>query len=139
MQIQPDLHTGGGKANLNMFVSGQFQRRAKLSLSGANIGVEQHPNVIEANFAQVYPGTVMIEFTLHDNGRIESPPITGNTLNDELGRFFLQALTSGAPGQPWPTEARQALGRDSIRIKAAFYYNRAPKTRKPSPASGLQC
>jgi hypothetical protein len=74
-------------------------------------------------FAQVTPGDVVIEFTLHDDGRVESPTLIGNSLSGELGQFFLQALIHGSPYKPWPAEARQALGRNSIKIKATFSYN----------------
>jgi hypothetical protein len=74
-------------------------------------------------FAQVQPGRVVIEFTLDENGRIESPAVTGNTLNEDLGRFFLRALTNGAPYPAWPAAARQALGRDAFKLKATFNYD----------------
>ena len=80
-------------------------------------------NADQQIFVQVTPGNVVIEFTLHDDGRVESPALIGNSLNEELGRLFLQALIHGSPYKPWPAEARQALGRDSMKITATFSYN----------------
>ena len=74
-------------------------------------------------FAQVSPGNVVVEFVLHADGSVETPQIIGYTLNDDLGRFFLQSLTNGAPYKPWPAEARQVLGGDTLKIKVTYSYN----------------
>jgi hypothetical protein len=75
----------------------------------------------ESIFAQLPPGKVLLQFDLDQDGQIHDPKILSNTLDDDVGQFFLRVLQDSAPYQPWPAAARSAMGSNLRTMQATLY------------------
>jgi len=76
----------------------------------------------ERNFALDRSGKVVIEFTLHPDGRISDVKQVSTTVGDTLAYVCQLAITDPAPYTPWPREMRLQIGNDERRITFTFSY-----------------
>jgi len=74
-------------------------------------------------FAQIPVGQMAIQFVQTDNGKVTAAKITENTLNADLGKFFLHAFESGSPYKAWPAPAKAALGTNARPMTVTFFYD----------------
>lgn len=72
-------------------------------------------------FALDRAGKVVLQFTLHFDGRVTDMKITENTVGDVLGYVCEKAINDPAPFAPWSSDMRQKLG-DSRDFQFTFYY-----------------
>jgi hypothetical protein len=72
-------------------------------------------------FALDRTGKVVIEFTLHHDGRVSDVTIAETTVGDTLAYVCRLAVTDPAPYMAWPSDMRRQLG-ESHRIKFTFNY-----------------
>lgn len=75
----------------------------------------------ESIFAQLPAGKVLVQFELDREGQIHGAKILSNSLDDDVGQFFLRVLQDSAPYEPWPAAARAAMG-DNLRTMQATLY-----------------
>jgi outer membrane biosynthesis protein TonB len=72
-------------------------------------------------FALDRTGKVVIEFTLHPDGRVSDVNIANTTVGDTLAYVCRLAITDPAPYLAWPSDMRLQIG-DSRRITFTFSY-----------------
>jgi len=75
----------------------------------------------ERHFAWDRTGRVVIEFTLHYDGRVSDVEIKKTEVGDTLAYVCQLAITDPAPYTPWPRDMRLQMG-ESRRITFAFGY-----------------
>lgn len=75
----------------------------------------------ERQFALDRSGVVVIEFTLHYDGRISDVEIKKTSVGDTLAYVCRAAITEPAPYAPWPREMRLQMN-DTRRITFSFSY-----------------
>jgi hypothetical protein len=73
------------------------------------------------NFALDRTGKVVLQFTLHYDGRITDMKIAENTVGDVLGYVCEKAVNDPAPFAQWSSDMRLKLG-DSRAVQFSFYY-----------------
>ncbi len=86
--------------------------------------VQQHWFSLLDQQAYAYDGQgkVVLQFTLHYDGRITEMSVSENTAGFKWGVICEQAVQEPAPFQPWPAEMRRMLG-NTRNIQFTFYYN----------------
>lgn len=101
---------------------------AKATLSGAYdqalvdaISQRWYDLLDRRQFALDRSGVVVIEFTLHYDGRISDVQIDKTTVGDTLAYVCRSAITEPAPYTPWPRDMRLQMG-ETRRITFAFSY-----------------
>lgn len=67
-------------------------------------------------------GKVVLQFILHQDGRISDMNVAENTAGEMLSLICMMAVEQSAPFNPWPIEMRRVLG-ENRRIQFTFYYN----------------
>lgn len=72
-------------------------------------------------FALDRSGIVVIEFTLHYDGRVSDVQIDKTTVGDTLAYVCRAAITEPAPYMEWPRDMRLQMG-DTRRVTFAFSY-----------------
>ena len=72
-------------------------------------------------FALDRTGKVVVEFTLHYDGRVSDVNIAETTVGDTLAYVCRLAITDPAPYLAWPSDMRRQLG-DTHRVKFTFNY-----------------
>jgi outer membrane biosynthesis protein TonB len=72
-------------------------------------------------FALDRTGKVVVEFTLHHDGRVSDVNIVDSTVGDTLAYVCRLAITDPAPYMAWPSDMRLQIG-DSRRITFTFSY-----------------
>ena len=72
-------------------------------------------------FALDRTGKVVLQFTLHYDGRVTDMKIAENTVGDLLGYVCEKAVNDPAPFAPWSSDMRLKLG-DSRPVQFTFYY-----------------
>ena len=73
-------------------------------------------------YAQSQTGRVVLEFTLHYDGRVTDMVVREHTVDDLYTSLCELAVTDPAPFQAWPTAMRHELDKDYRRITFTFYY-----------------
>jgi outer membrane biosynthesis protein TonB len=68
------------------------------------------------------PGTVVLEFRLHPDGRITDMKIVENGTSELLGVVCEQAILEPAPYRPWPIEMQRDIPQGFRDIRFTFYY-----------------
>lgn len=68
-------------------------------------------------------GKVVIQFHLHDDGRITDVLLLENTVGELLGVLCERAIRDPAPFAPWPADLRRLVGANYREVKFTFYYN----------------
>jgi outer membrane biosynthesis protein TonB len=66
-------------------------------------------------------GKVVLQFSLHYDGRVTDMNMAENTANDLLGLLCQKAVLDPAPFGAWPSDMRRTLG-DIRHIQFTFYY-----------------
>jgi len=77
----------------------------------------------ERNFVGNQAGKVMVEFRLHQDGRITDLSVVDSTVNELLSWFCQRAILDPAPYRPFPTDLRRMMSTDYREIRFTFYYN----------------
>ncbi len=67
-------------------------------------------------------GRVVLQFTLHYNGKVTDMNVAENTAGEVLGLLCEKAVMDPAPFAAWPIDLRRTLG-DTRNIQFTFYYS----------------
>jgi hypothetical protein len=67
-------------------------------------------------------GKVILQFTLHSDGRVTDLAIFQNTVTEVLALICQQAINRVEPFEKWPDEMHRLMG-DTRHIQFTFYYN----------------
>ncbi|HZM03261.1 MAG TPA: hypothetical protein VFC44_09570 [Candidatus Saccharimonadales bacterium] len=84
--------------------------------------VQSHWFQLLQNVTANIPGTVVLEFRLHPDGRITDMKIIENGVSDLLALVCEQAILEPSPYHPWPMEMRRDIPQDYRDIRFTFYY-----------------
>lgn len=76
----------------------------------------------QQSYAYDGQGKVVLQFTLHYDGKITEMKESENTAGFKWGIICQQAIQEPAPFQAWPAEMRRMLG-NTRNIQFTFYYN----------------
>ncbi len=76
----------------------------------------------QRDYASDSRGKVVLQFSLHYDGRITDMSMAENTVGDVLGLICEKAVLDPAPFAIWPAEMRRIMG-DTRNIQFTFYYN----------------
>jgi len=76
----------------------------------------------ERSYALDSRGKVVLQFTLHPDGRITDMKVAENTAGEVLGIVCQKAVLDPAPFPAWPTEMRRLIGEERP-IQFTFYYD----------------
>jgi hypothetical protein len=80
-------------------------------------------NLLEAQgYAADYRGKVVLQFQLHQNGRITDLSIAANTAGKVAGLICQTAIDKPNPYPPFPSDMRRVVG-ETRNIQFTFYYN----------------
>jgi outer membrane biosynthesis protein TonB len=77
----------------------------------------------ERDFVGNQSGRVIVQFRLHNDGRISNVSIVNSTVGDLLSWFCQRAVSDPAPYQPFPPDLRRLLNTEYREIRFTFYYN----------------
>jgi hypothetical protein len=67
-------------------------------------------------------GKVMLQFRLHDDGRVTDMQLLDENVGQTLSLLCQKAVLDPAPYERWPSEMRQMVERDYREFHFAFYY-----------------
>ncbi len=76
----------------------------------------------QRSYASDSRGKVVLQFVLHQDGRVSEMRVADNTAGEVLGLICQKAVLDPAPFAAWPAEMRRILG-ESRNIQFTFYYN----------------
>ena len=76
----------------------------------------------ERNYAAESRGKVVLQFTLHPDGRVTDMTMPENTAGEVLGFICEKAILDPAPFPVWPKEMRRMIG-ENRPIQFTFYYD----------------
>ncbi len=68
-------------------------------------------------------GKVVVEFRLHQDGRITDLSVADSSVNELLSWFCQRAILDPAPYRPFPPDLRRMMNSDYREIRFTFYYN----------------
>ena len=75
-------------------------------------------------FSQDRTGKVVIQFTLHHDGRVSDVEVVRSDVGDLLSSVCRLAISRiPAPYAPWPTDMRRFYARDSLDMTFTFWYD----------------
>ncbi len=77
----------------------------------------------ERDFVGNQTGRVVVEFRLHEDGRITDISIVEASVSELLSWFCQRAVLDPAPYHPFPSDLRRMLNADYREIRFTFYYN----------------
>ncbi|HTG43219.1 MAG TPA: cell envelope integrity protein TolA [Verrucomicrobiae bacterium] len=77
----------------------------------------------ERDFAGAQSGKVLVEFRLHQDGRITNLSVINSDVSEILSWFCQRAILDPSPYRPFPTDLRREMDRDYREIRFTFYYN----------------
>jgi hypothetical protein len=77
----------------------------------------------ERHYASEVHGHVVLQFTLHYDGRVTDMKVVENTVNETLSLLCQKAVLDPAPFDRWTTEMRLKFEGDVRTLRFAFYYN----------------
>jgi outer membrane biosynthesis protein TonB len=78
----------------------------------------------ERDFVGSQSGRVVIDFLLHQDGRITALRVADSQVSDTLSWMCQRAILDPAPYKPFPPDLRRMLNRDYRPVRFTFYYNR---------------
>jgi outer membrane biosynthesis protein TonB len=67
-------------------------------------------------------GRVVVEFTLHQDGRVTEARIVEQEVGEILALYCRKAITDPAPYARWPAELHRLLSRDYREVRVTFHY-----------------
>jgi len=76
----------------------------------------------ERDFVGNQSGRVVVEFRLHQDGKITHLNIVAATVGEMLSWFCQRAILDPAPYQKFPPDLRRAMDKDYREIRFTFYY-----------------
>jgi hypothetical protein len=76
----------------------------------------------DQQYASDYRGKVVVEFSLHHDGRIRGLKIVENTAGIVPGAICENAIEKPNPYSPFPTPMRRVVG-DTRNIRFTFFYD----------------
>jgi hypothetical protein len=76
----------------------------------------------QRSYASDSRGKVVLQFVLHQDGRITDMRVADNSAGEVLGLICQKAVLDPAPFAAWPQEMRRILG-EKRNIQFTFYYN----------------
>jgi hypothetical protein len=76
----------------------------------------------ERDYASDARGKVVLQFVLHEDGRITDMNVAENTTSEVLSLICQRAVLDPAPFERWPTDMRRMAG-ETRNIQFTFYYN----------------
>lgn len=76
----------------------------------------------ERDYASDARGKVVLQFVLHEDGRITDMNVAENTTSEVLSLICQRAVLDPAPFEPWPSDLRRMAG-ETRSIQFTFYYN----------------
>jgi outer membrane biosynthesis protein TonB len=76
----------------------------------------------ERSYASDSRGRVVLQFSLHQDGRITDLNVAENSTSEMLSIICQKAVRDPEPYAPWPTEMRRTFG-EVRNIQFSFYYN----------------
>ncbi len=79
-------------------------------------------DLLEDTSVPLRPGRVVVEFTLHYDGRITELKIAEQDVGEILSLYCRKAISDPAPFSPWPKELRQLVGKDYRDVRISFFY-----------------
>ncbi len=74
-------------------------------------------------FGHEKSGRVVLNFRLHQDGRITNMDVTENTVDEMLSLLCQKAILDPAPYARWPSDMRRMIGADYREVRFTFYYN----------------
>jgi outer membrane biosynthesis protein TonB len=81
----------------------------------------------QTRYASDSQGKVVIEFSLHSDGRITDLKIAGDTADDVQGQMWAiicqAAIENAAPFARWPSDMLHEIGSELRDVRFTFYYN----------------
>ena len=75
------------------------------------------------DFVRNQTGKVVLDFRLHQNGRISDMRVLENDVTETLSYVCQRAVQDPAPYQPFPSDLRRLLPVDYREVRFTFYYN----------------
>ena len=114
--------------------NGGVGRRGKISLDVAGSPFGAYDAAIIAAIQQRWydlldntqftqrSGKVVIEFRLHEDGRITDLNMTGNEVGELLALLCQRAIMDPAPYPKWPGDMRRMVGKTYREVLFTFYY-----------------
>jgi outer membrane biosynthesis protein TonB len=79
-------------------------------------------NLLDDSAVAPRSGRVVVEFTLHLDGRVTEARIVEQEVGELLALYCRKAITDPAPYPRWPDEMRHLLGRDYREVRFTFHY-----------------
>jgi hypothetical protein len=77
----------------------------------------------ERNYVGNDVGKVVVEFRLHQDGRISDVRVIDSQVSEIFSWFCQRAILDPAPYRPFPSDLRRMLDGDYREIRFTFYYN----------------
>jgi hypothetical protein len=77
----------------------------------------------ERDFVGNQGGRVVVEFRLHQDGRITDLTVVEAGVTELLSWFCQRAILDPAPYLPFPSDLRRMMHNDYREIRFTFYYN----------------
>jgi hypothetical protein len=77
----------------------------------------------ERNFVGNETGKVVVEFRLHQDGRITDIRVSDSQVSELLSWFCQRAVLDPAPYKPFPSDLRRLMDSEYREIRFTFYYN----------------
>lgn len=79
-------------------------------------------DLLEDTSVPLRPGRVIVEFTLHYDGRVTELKIAEQDVGEILALYCRKAISDPAPFGPWPKELRELVGKDYRDVRISFFY-----------------
>ena len=77
----------------------------------------------ERDFVGSQAGRVVVEFRLHQDGRITDLTVVEASVSELLAWFCQRAILDPSPYRPFPSDLRRMMNADYREIRFTFYYN----------------
>jgi outer membrane biosynthesis protein TonB len=79
-------------------------------------------DLIDSSAVAPRPGRVIVEFTLHYDGRVTDARVVEQEVGEIRALYCRKAITDPAPFAPWPQEMRTIMARDYREVRFTFHY-----------------
>lgn len=77
----------------------------------------------ERDFVGSQSGKVVVDFKLHQDGRITEIRVADSQVSETLGWICQRAILDNADYPPFPADMRRLLGKDFREVRFTFFYN----------------
>jgi len=79
-------------------------------------------DLIDASAVAPRPGRVVVQFTLHEDGRVTDARIAEQEVGEILSLYCRKAITDPAPYAPFPEGMRRLMDRNFREVRFTFHY-----------------